>query len=350
MKPVKVRTSGRIPAKETSIFCAQAALLLQAGIPLSDGLPTLTEEGTPAGQDLLRLIASTVSETGSLYEGVSAAGVFPSYMVQMIRIGEAVGKLEDVLSALSRFYEREDKLRTAVRSAVLYPMILIVLMAAVVAILVAAVLPVFSQVLEGLGGEVSGSGMLSLGNTIGTCALVIVAVLLVVMVVLLVVSLTTGGRERLVRLSARLPLLRGVYRRISSGRFASVMSMMLSSGYNLEEALELAQGVVADAMVKKKIMECREQVNAGVSFADALIRLDLFSGLYARLIQTGEKAGRLDDVMQNLAARYEEEIDDSLSSLVSVIEPTLVIILSVLIGGILLSVMLPLISIMSLIG
>ena len=352
MKQTKIRASGRIPAKESAVFCTQAALLLKAGVPLNEGLQTLTDQGTPSGRDLLKRIADTVEETGSLYEGVRAVDVFPAYMVQMIHIGEKVGKLEEVLEALSRYYQREDKLRSAVRSAVLYPLILVVLMAAVIAVLVAAVLPVFSQVLEGLGAEISGAGtsMLAAGNLIGGCALIIVAVLLALIGTLIVVSPIPGGREQLVRLSGKLPFLRGVYRRIASGRFASVMSMMLSSGYNLDDSLELAEDLTADPIVKKKIIQCREKVAAGVAFSDALLELELFSGLYARLIQTGERAGRLDDVMRQMAAHYEEEIDDSLSTLVAVIEPTLVILLSVIIGGILLSVMLPLISILSAIG
>ena len=189
-----------------------------------------------------------------------------------------------------------------------------------------------------------------MGNVIGRCALIVVAALLAVLVALIVFSLIPGGREKLIRLSAKFPFLRGLYRRVASGRFASVMAMMLSSGYNLDEALELAEDVTADAMVKEKIVQCREKVAQGLSFSEALLQLDLFSGLYARLIQTGERAGRLDDVMRQMAVRYEEEIDDSLSTLVAVIEPTLVVLLSVIIGGILLSVMLPLISILSAIG
>ena len=300
MKQEKTRAAGRIPAKETAVFCTQASLLLKAGVPLGEGLKTLTDEGTPQGKDLLRRIAEKVEETGSLYEGVREAEAFPSYMVQMIRIGERVGKLEEVLEALSRYYEREDKLRGAVRSAVLYPLILVVLMA--------SVLPVFSQVLEGLGAEISGAGagMLHVGNVIGRCALIVVAALLAVLVALIVFSLIPGGREKLIRLSAKFPFLRGLYRRVASGRFASVMAMMLSSGYNLDEALELAEDVTADAMVKEKIVQCREKVAQGLSFSEALLQLDLFSGLYARLIQTGERAGRLDDVMRQMAVRYEE--------------------------------------------
>ena len=352
MKQKKQRLSRRIPAKETAIFCAQTALLLKAGVPLHEGLDTLTDQGTATGRSLIQQIADAVAATGSLYEAVQGAGVFPAYMVQMIRIGEKVGKLEEVLEALSQYYEREDKLRGAVRSAVLYPLVLVIMMAAVIAVLVAAVLPVFSQVLEGLGAEVSGAGagMLSAGTMIGRCSLVVVALLLAVMLALIAMSLTAGGRERLVRLSAKLPFLRGVYRSIASGRFASVMSMMLASGYGLDESLELAEGVTSDPATIQKIVQCREKVSSGVSFANALLELELFSGLHTRLIQTGERAGRLDDVMRQMAAHYEEEIDDKLAGLVALVEPALVILLSVIIGGILLSVMLPMISILSAIG
>ena len=128
------------------------------------------------------------------------------------------------------------------------------------------------------------------------------------------------------------------------------MSMRLSSGYDLGEALELAEEVVADPTVRNKIRLCRDKVSRGKAFSAALLELGLFSGLYARLIQTGEKTGRLDDVMKNMAAQYETDVEESLSGVVALIEPTLVILLSVIIGSILLSVMLPLIGILSAIG
>ena len=213
------RTSGRIPAKETALFCTQAGLLLKAGIPLGDGLASLTEEGTGAGRELLRRIADTARETGSLYEAVRQAGVFPSYMVHMIRIGETAGKLEEVLDSLSLYYEREARLRGAVRSAVLYPLILILLMAAVIAVLVVAVMPIFSSVLADLGAEASANtGMVSTGVVIGRCALVVVAVLLALLVAMLLLSLSAKGRQALMSLSSRLPVLRRLYRHLPDRR------------------------------------------------------------------------------------------------------------------------------------
>ena len=249
----------------------------QGGNPPGDGLASLTEEGTGAGRELLRRIADTARETGSLYEAVRQAGVFPSYMVHMIRIGETAGKLEEVLDSLSLYYEREARLRGAVRSAVLYPLILILLMAAVIAVLVVAVMPIFSSVLADLGAEASANtGMVSTGVVIGRCALVVVAVLLALLVAMLLLSLSAKGRQALMSLSSRLPVLRRLYRQIASSRFASVMSMLLSSGYDLGEALELAEEVVADPTVRNKIRLCRDKVSRGKAFSAALLELGLF--------------------------------------------------------------------------
>ena len=126
--------------------------------------------------------------------------------------------------------------------------------------------------------------------------------------------------------------------------------MMLSSGYELEHALEMAPDIVSDSLAKAKIEECGELVKDGVAFPEALTRIQLFSLLHARMIHVGFKAGQMDSVMQRLAKIYEEEVNEAIARLVSFIEPTLVAVLSVVIGGILVSVMLPLASIMSSIG
>jgi len=349
---VKRVVKGRIPPREIAVFCSQASMLLKAGIPLHEGLENMTEEYTATGGSLLKGIAAKVEETGSLYEAVEDAGVFPSYMVQMIRIGETVGKLEDVLESLSAYYNREGRIREAVRSAVLYPVILIFLMAAVIGVLVAVVLPVFSEVLEGLGSDVTGSdaGFMDSGIFIGKITLIAMGAILVLLIAVLAVSITAGGRAKLMQMSGNLPFLRKLYSKMSSSRFALVISMMLTSGFDLNETLEMSGKVVSDGAVKVKIDQCREKVNSGKSFSESLLEIGLFSGLYARMIQTGERTGRLDEVMDKLAAQYSDEADESISTLIALIEPTLVVILSVIIGSILLSIMLPLIQVMSQIG
>jgi len=340
------RSSGRIPPKEISVFCAQTAMLLEAGIPLHDGLKSMSDSSIGTGVSLIKGIAEKVGETGSLYEALGGTGAFPSYMVQMVRIGEAVGKLEEVLTSLSAYYKREGKIRDAVRGAVLYPVILIFLMAAVITVMVVLVLPVFSDVFASLGTDVTGNVVES-GAVIGKITSICMAVLLLIVLVILAVALSREGRAMLIKSSQNLPFLKKVYRQMASSRFALVISMMLTSGFDLDEALKMSVGVVSDETVQSKIEQCRKKIGSGKSFSETLLEIGLFSGLNARMIETGERAGRLDDAMDQLAETYSDEVDQSISTLISVIEPTLVIFLSVIIGAILLSVMLPLVQIMT---
>ena len=346
----KKRAKGKIPSNEISVFCAQITMLLKAGIPLHEGLKTMIDNSTGKGGELLGQIADEVELTGSLYEAVKKTGAFPMYMTEMIHIGETVGRLEDVLSSLSAYYERDTKIRSAVRSAVLYPVILVFLMAAVISVLIALVLPVFSEVLSSMGVDVNGNNLMGIGMGMGKVTLIVIAALLVMLIIIFAIAITRKGRALIVDLSNRLPYFKKLYSHMTSSRFATVMAMMLSSGFDMDQSLEMAADIVPDKMVKSKILMCRQKMSEGIPFSDALLEIGLFSGLYSHLIKTGERSGRIDEVMDQLAVKYSEQADESMSSLISIIEPSLVILLSVIIGAIILSVMLPLVEIMSNIG
>lgn len=349
----EAKRSKYLPAGEIALFCMQVSLVLRAGIPLHDGIETLYESAEEVNaQKIFEKITKTVGTTGSLYKALKEVDVFPPYMVNMIHIGEEVGKLDNVLDSLSEYYEREDKIHKSIRSAIFYPIILIVMMAAVVAVLITKVTPVFEQIYRNLGTEMSAVGktIMNLGTNTGRIVLILVAVTLFGFLFMLMLSRTSQGSDKLKIFIGKFPLLRGLNQKIASGRFASVLSMMLSSGFELEKSLEMAPDIVSDIQTKEKIKECANLLKEGVSFPEALTKINIFSPLYNRMIYVGFKAGQLDLVMERLTKLYEEEVDDTITRLVSFIEPTLVAILSIIIGGILISVMLPLTSIMSSIG
>lgn len=343
------KNRGVISAGETALFCSQVALILQSGIPLHDGISALVGEGESSSV-FFQELNDVVQASGSLYEAVKAAGVFPEYMVNMIRIGESSGKLEEVMTSLAAYYEREDNLKTSVRSAVAYPTVLVVMMAVVVGILVAKVLPVFDKVFRELGSQMPAVSVtiMSVGSVIGKCVLVLLALLAVLLAAAAVWSRARGiGGAALL---GRFFLTRRLSEKIASGRFASVASMMLSSGCDTDRMLELIPTVLDDENVIRKVEECRSRIGEGSNFAQAVTETGIFSGVYSRMIAVGCATGTLDSVMKKLASLYEEEIDRSLESFVSIIEPVLIAVLSVVIGAVLLSVMLPLMGIMSSIG
>jgi type IV pilus assembly protein PilC len=331
------------------VFCAQLALILRAGLPLHDGIEALTDpyQKTRHAQGL-EALREKVVETGSLYAGLKHAGTFPAYLVEMAGIGEKTGELQAVMERLAAYYEREAKVRRAIQNAVTYPLLLIVMMAVLIAVLIAEVLPVLESVMRNMGIDLAASSgvWLDMGMGLGKGILVAGGVLiLIAFVVILLIK--RGGNSPVKRWVFRMirPLKR-LDNKLYAGRFAANMGMMLSSGYPLDESLELMDKIIGDAEIRARVSECRERMREGLSFPDAIERIGIYQKLHCRMIKVGFQAGQTDRVMNKLAAIYEEEMDDAVQRLVSIIEPSLVALMSVIIGAILLSVMLPLLSVM----
>ena len=338
---------------ELTTFCSQFALILRSGISSLEGLSIMQEDSPKEeGQELLSGMIRTIEETGSLYEALTASEVFPPYLCSMVEIGEQSGRLDDVMASLSEHYRREDEMAKNIKSAVSYPLVMLGMMIVVIFVLIVKVLPVFNEVFQQLGtglGGISGT-ILSLGNTVSRYALVFVLVAAVIAGLFLYFAFTAKGRRQ-IRVFARsfLPT-RKLMEKIACSRFASGMYLSLSSGLDTDQSLEMVSRLVDHPVIQEKIRNIQALILEGTSFADAVSQTNMFSGIYARMVSIGYKTGAMDDVMKQISAQYDEEIDSRMSDLVAKLEPTLVAILSIIVGLILLSVMLPLMGIMSNIG
>lgn len=355
MKDTTVRQEKVKPLSsgEVSLFCSQIVLLLKAGIPLKEGVGEISDNVEDENvRELIRRIQASIEQNGSLYLALNSTGAFPKYMVNMVNIGEKAGNLENVMEALSLYYDRENNLRSCIRSALLYPFILVLMIAAVIAVLVIKVLPIFHQVFLDMGSDISdtASSVMRAGSTIGTWALAIILILAVLLLAALLLYKTESGYRFISGFLHNFPLTRKLSGKIALARFASVLSMLLSSGYNTEEALALAPGVLNNRIVLDKVEQCRSFVASGTSFTQALTKAGIFPGIYSSMVNIGDKTGNLDGVMKRLAELYGDDANEALNRAVSIIEPVMVGVLSVIIGAILLSVMLPLMGIMSSIG
>lgn len=344
-----MRNQRPLPA-ELSGFCTQVALMLGSGLPLYDGMQALADaaKGSPDEEFFARLNMD-VLETGSLYEALKRDGRWPGYMVQMTGIGERAGCLEKVMTGLAAFYDRENRIRDAVRSAVTYPLVLSVMMLAIVLVLIVKVLPVFKRVLGGMGISINESAgwLMRLGATTGWVVLIVVG-LTVLMVLTVTVMMYTRHRSRAMGVLRQLfPPLARLSRKLSAARVASVMSMLLSGGFPLEEALEMLPGVLEDSDATEEVNRLREGVAEGCAFSQMLCESALFEPLHSRMLRMGAAAGREDQVLDVIARTCEEDVEAGVSRVVSIIEPTLVALLCLVIGAILMSVMMPMAGIIS---
>ncbi|MBQ6595067.1 MAG: type II secretion system F family protein [Clostridia bacterium] len=339
-----------LSSAELSGFCSQVALILNAGLPLYDGMETLAEtaKGTEHA-DLYKSCSEAVTATGSLYQALRSDARWPGYLTEMAGIGEQTGQLEDVMNGLAEHYSREDRIRSSVVSAVTYPLVLGVMLVLIILVMIWKVLPVFRRVLNSMGAELSGSGrmLMNLGSTVGWVVLALVGAV-VLAVIVCAVLMKTGARPKVLSFLKRLfPPIRRITMKLASSRVAGVLSMMLSSGFPTAEAFRLLPSVITDEEAAGRVEGIRKDLEKGEAFADAMSRSRLFEGLHDRMIRMGVAAGREDQVMAKLAELYEEEVESGIAQLVAIIEPTLIALLSVVIGAILLSVMLPMAGILA---
>lgn len=337
-----------LSAEELAAFAAQLSLTVKTGIPLSEAIMILQEDAeTDAARKLLGKILEKLELGGALADALKETGVFPVYMTQMIEIGEASGRLDHVLDSLYKYYEREDNIAKSAKSAITYPAIMLVILIAIIVILVTQVLPIFNQVFNTLGGEMTplAQGAMRVGEIISNSSIILVIVIAAIAVVLVIMRLTPGGRKSMSSLGQR--LFSKLSDRMAAAKFASGMSLMLASGLDVDRSVELTLPLMSNPQMYKKVAKLKEMTELGESFTGSVVATKIFSGMQGRMLTLGFKSGNLDNVMEQIADDYEKEVDERLDNLISIIEPTMVAILCVIVGLILLSAMLPLLGVMS---
>ena len=296
---------------------------------------------------LLEELRLSVLDNGSLYSSISEVGLFPLYMREMVLVGERSGELDTVLKGLARYYHREMKIRRAVINAITYPLILVTIMVILITVMITQVLPIFENVFRGMGVDAASDPWMSAGLGAGRAVLIVAGLLiLLTLLALLLIRLDYSGRFR-VHLFRWIAPLQHTEDKINAGRFASVMAIMLKSGLPMDESMRLISKVVNTGSVSDKVEQCRKMMETGASFPDAVEHLGIFQPLHSHMIRLGFKAGQSEEVLSQLAALYEDEVDDSIARTVSAIEPSLVALMSVIIGAILLAVMLPLLALIN---
>lgn len=344
--------------KELAVFCDQMAMILKAGQTPEAGISLMLEDAaTEDAKRILIPMAETCNRGESFPTAVRNAGVFPKYAVDMIEIGNTSGKLDEVLESLANHYEREEAIAQAIKNAVTYPFIIVCMMLIVILVLVIKVLPIFDQVFRQLGTEMTGfsKGLLNFGKTLSTYSAVFIVLVILIALLFVFFTKVPVGKSVFTKFCSTFPITRGFFDKIASGRFASGMSIMKAAGLDTDTSLDLAEQLVDNPAMVEKIKKCRtlmegDENTPGVSFSESLARTGIFSAMYSKMVNIGFKSGSVDKVFKKIADSYDKEIDDSMSNVISILEPTLVIILSIVVCLILLSVIMPLMGIMSSIG
>ena len=332
-------------------FFREMALLFPAK-GTAAALASMAKDSSGSDRKLLAGMAAGV-KGATLFSAMEETGRFPDYACGLMKVGEQTGRIEEVLASLASYYEGRERLGRRVRSALLYPAVMLLLMLAVIGVLLVRVLPIFDDVYASLGGRLTGvaGGLLALGRGLDRAMPVLWAVLAAGVVLAVCFAAVPAVREKLTALWSRALGDRGVARKLNNAHMVQAIAMGIATDKSQKKTLERAAGLMRDVpQAKGRCALCLKHMEEGMELEDALKESGLLSAHDYRLLRAAEVAGSKDAALEQIAAGLSEEGEAELEEKVSLVEPALVLVCSVLVGLILLSVMLPLMHIMSAIG
>ena len=342
---------GKINSKDIAVFCRQFAVIINSGITIVEAIGILKEQASKKrARDILEEVHGELQKGRVLSEAMLRyPEMFPEFMQNMVKVGEASGSLDTVLNRLADYYENDHKIRRKVKGAMTYPMILGILTVAVVVLLMVLVLPMFAGVLSSMGGEMPliTRVLMAISNFMIENLLAILAVTILVIVGISYWIRTESGRYRFDSLKMKLPVVKPTTIKVITARFARSMSILLKSGIPIINAMEIMGDLIGNKAVERKFIEAQEDIKEGKGIAGPMRRLGIFPPLLIHMIAVGESTGELDEMLGRTAGFFDEEVEESIEKMTALIEPAMIIIMAAIIGLIILSVMLPMISIMS---
>jgi len=340
----------KLTAEELYAFSDEMGMMISSGVSSIQGITMMLDESQGGEEkELLTEMESIVSETGSLSKAIESVDVFPDYFVEMAKMGETTGKMDSVLTNLAAHYSREMAISNAIRSAVTYPLMMVAMMLVIIVVLVTEIMPVFDRVFKQLGGTMDGlsAGFLAVGSFMKENGVIMLIILLAIVIYFIVINKTAWGKNHRNNLLYKSRRFKSIHSKIATSRFASAMAMTLSSGMDVMQALDVSGRIVEAPDFEKKLEKCKDSFAETMDIGRAFSLSGIFGGLYGKMAILGAKTGNMENVLEKVATTYQEEADEEINDFIAVVEPTLVIILSVIVGIILLSVMLPLLNIMS---
>ena len=338
-----------VSAKELAIFTRQFSVMIDAGLPLVQCLEIL------ASQQENKMFQKVLTGTRGSVEGgatLSAAmrqypKVFDSLYVNMVEAGETGGILDTILQRLSSYIEKNVKLQRAVKSAMVYPVGVLTVAGGVIILLLWKVVPIFATLFAGLGVDlplptkivIGMSNMI--GSVFGFLALIAFGA---VLFGLKVWYGTPQGRFVLDSIILKLPVLGILMRKIAVARFTRTLGTLIASGVPILEGLDITARTAGNAVVERALQQVRKSLEEGKSLTEPLKDSEVFPGMVTQMISVGEQTGAMDAMLQKIADFYEEEVDAAVKDLLTALEPVMIVFLGVVVGGVVISMYLPLFS------
>lgn len=344
---------GKIKTKHLMVLTRQLATLVEAGLPLLRGLRILLQqEKHPQLREALNGLGEAVEGGSTLSEALSMyPKVFDTLFVNMVKAGEAGGVLDVVLVRLAEFMEKSERIRRKVRSAMIYPIVVLVVAVGILGFLLTRIIPSFAEIFQDLleGAELPAltQFVINISDWVRHNGLVIFIAVVVLTVGIRLWRRTKGGTYVLDMMQLKAPLFGSLFMKTAVARFARTLGTLMSSGVPVLQALNIVRDTSGNDVVARAIQGVHDSVKEGDSMSLPMEASGIFPGMVVSMVDVGEETGALPEMLTRVADNYEEEVDAAVEGLTSIIEPIMIVMLAFIVGTIVIAMFVPLIDIIT---
>ena len=340
-----------VPAKNLAIFTRQFSVMIDAGLPLVQCLDILgKQEPNKHFAAAILKVREDVEAGAALADSMKKhPKTFDNLYSNMIAAGEAGGILDTILKRLATYIEKAVKLKGEVKSAMIYPVAVIVIAAVVVTAILWKVIPTFAAMFAGMGAQLPAPTrfVIALSNFVVSWGWLVIIALGLISYALKAYYATPNGRRTIDRILLRMPILGDILRKVAVARFCRTLSTLLSSGVPILDGLDITARTSGNAIIEDAILTTRSSIERGETISQPLRETNVFPSMVVQMINVGETTGALDAMLSKIADFYEEEVDTAVAGLLTLMEPVMIAFLGVIVGGIVIAMYMPIFDMIS---
>jgi type IV pilus assembly protein PilC len=344
----------RVKSKHVMTFTRQLATLIDAGLPILRSLAILQEQvESVIFKEKIGQIAKDIESGGTLSDALSKhPKVFDNLYVNMVRAGEIGGVLEAVLNKIAEFLEKRQAIIGKVRSAMMYPLVVMTLAGGIVSFILIFIIPKFKEIFDQLGGELPWltQMLIDASYVMAHQTIWVILALVALWFVVKKIYATKEGKYAIDRLKLKMPVLGQLFRKVAIVRFAGTLATLITSGVPILQAIDIVRETSGNEVITRAMHTVYQSIKDGETIHEPLSRCKVFPPLVVHMVAVGEETGAIDQMLNKVAEAYEREVDDTVNALTSILEPVMIVFLGAIVGVIVVALYLPLFNIPKLVG
>ena len=337
--------NSKVKLKDIAVFCRQFYVMLDSGLSIGKALNILIEQCEKP-----KLREALIGVNGELKRGETLASsmrkrkdVFPNLLTSMIDAGERSGNLDIILKRMAEYYEKETKIRGKIKSAMIYPIVLGVVAIIAITFILTFVMPTFVQMFEenNVDLPMSTKMVLETSKVLGKYGIIIFLILVTAIILLGKYLKSEEGQYKLSSINLKIPVIKKLTQKIIVSRFTRTMGIVSSSGMSLVTSIEIVASVVGNKIAENELLKVKEKVLKGEGLGDSIMNIKIFPPMLASMVKVGEEAGSLDSILDKTADFYDDELEREIKTATALIEPSMIVLMGIIIGFLLISILTP---------